>query len=286
MTVSAALDTGRVARTDPNTVQSVLRAASLLDCFADGQRDRTLTELASATGLTTSTAYRLLRTLTQAGLLWREPQSERYLPGPSLLRLARSVLDSGDIASTREVVETLAVRIGLPVTVAVRLDGEVAAILGAAGDGSGAPDPRGLPRLPLHASALGKVLLAYAAPDVGRPGDETAQRQALPAPLVRFTGTTIESAEDLEKELERTKTRAYAIEDLEYRPDQRGVAVPVRGEDGRVVAALGVAATAESLPLDATSRLGLELAAAAGALSLPRALVRGRPVDSASPATR
>ncbi|MBL7491037.1 IclR family transcriptional regulator [Frankia sp. AgB1.9] len=272
-----------MARTDPNTVQSVLRAASLLDCFADGQRDRTLTELASATGLTTSTAYRLLRTLTQAGLLWREPQSERYLPGPSLLRLARSVLDGGDVASTREVVESLGVRTGLPVTLAVRVDGEVAAVLGAAGDGSGLPDPRGLPRLPLHATALGKVLLAYAAPDGGRVADGTARGAS--GSLSRFTDATIDSAEDLAAELDRTVARAYALEDLEYQADQRGVAVPVRGEDGRVVAALGVVGTTRSLPLDAMARLGLELAAAAGALSLPRSLVPGRPAGLASPAT-
>ncbi|WP_049806931.1 IclR family transcriptional regulator [Pseudofrankia inefficax] len=271
-----------MARTDPNTVQSVLRAASLLDCFADGQRDRTLTELAAATGLTTSTAYRLLRTLTQAGLLWREPQSERYLPGPALLRLARSVLDGGDVASTREVVESLGVRTGLPVTLAVRVDGEVAAVLGAAGDGSGLPDPRASPRLPLHATALGKVLLAYAAPDGGRVADGTA---GAPGSLSRFTDATIDSAEDLAAELDRTVARAYALEDVEYQPDRRGVAVPVRGDDGRVVAALGVVGTTRSLPLDALPRLGLELAAAAGALSLPLSLFPGRPAGFASPPT-
>ncbi|WP_133150776.1 IclR family transcriptional regulator [Frankia canadensis] len=299
-----------MARTDPNTVQSVLRASSLLDCFADGRRDSTLTELAAATGLTTSTAYRLLRTLTQAGLLWREPHSERYLPGPALLRLARSVLDTGDVASSREVVESLAVRTGLPVSVAVRVGDGVETILGADGDGVALPDPRTLPRLPLHATALGKVLLAYAAPDLGAAGAEPGAApgdgwgddrgpgdggngaglgvvsEAGPDRLPRFTAATIASRADLAVDLSRVLDRAYAVEDLEYTSDRRGVAVPVRGDDGRVVAALGVVGAADVLPLAAVRRTGLELAAAAGALGLPRSLVgraRAEEVTAAVP---
>ncbi|WP_261554676.1 IclR family transcriptional regulator [Frankia tisae] len=271
MTVAADLDTGRVARTDPNTVQSVRRAASLLNCFADSRQDKTLTELAAATGLTTSTAHRLLRTLAQAGLLWHDPRSERYLPGPSLLRLARSVLDSGDVASTREVMESLAVRTLLPVSLVVRVGGAVETVLRVGADGSAVPDARELPRLPLHATALGKVLLAYAVPDVGQADYGTGD--ALDS-LPRFTPSTITSAGNLAEDLDLTRSRGYAAEALEHRPDQRGVAVPVRGDDGQVVASLGVVGTTESLPPEAVPKLGLELAAAAGALSLPRALLR------------
>lgn len=254
-----------VARSDPNTVQSVLRAAALLDCFADGSEEKGLSELARATGLSLSTTHRLLRTLAQAGLLWHDGVTERYLPGPGLLRLARALLDREDLEGIKELLATVALRVRLPVEVVVRRGAEVQAVLVVEVDGSSPADGTAGP-VPAHASASGKVLLAYAPASVRETVGSLGE-------LVARTPATLTDPDALVAELETVRTRAYAVSDREERPDRRGVAVPVRAADGEVVAALEVAGVPDRFDVADMARIGRILAAAAGALSLPASLL-------------
>lgn len=243
-------------RTDPNTVQAVLRAAALLDCFAAGSEEKGLSELARATGLSLSTTHRLLRTLAQAGLLWHDGVTERYLPGPGLLRLARSVLDREDVAGIRELLGTVALQVRLPVAVVVRREALVRTVLVVGVDGS-SPDAAGVAPVPAHASAAGKVLLAYA---------PTPVRETVAA----LGGVDLADPDALAVELEGVRTRAFAVAGRE---GSCAVAVPVRSADGDVVAALEAAGVPGRSDVPDPARMGRVLAAAAGALSLPASLL-------------
>src|SRR5439155_10446929 len=70
------------------TIQAVDRAAALLKAVADSRQPLTVSELAAATGLNRSTAWRLLATLDQHGLVERDPVTQRYSVGYAIVQLA------------------------------------------------------------------------------------------------------------------------------------------------------------------------------------------------------
>src|SRR5208282_1949410 len=102
--------------------------------------------------------------------------------------------------------------------------------------------------VPLHCSALGKVLLAYG----------TAQLPpGAPGALERRTDKTITTEAELRADLATVRARGYAVTDEELEPGLIAVATPIRGYDGAVVAALSVSAPTNRMSRD-------EVAAAAG----------------------
>jgi DNA-binding IclR family transcriptional regulator len=82
-------------------------------------------------------------------------------------------------------------------------------------------------RTPLHCSSPGKVYLAFAEVPVS---DN----------LETFTVRTITDPARLARELQKTRARGYSTARGEWREDVGGIAVPLRGRDGRVLAALSV----------------------------------------------
>ena len=145
-------------------VQSVARAGRLLTQVVDAPEGLSLTELAAGTALNISTVHRLLRTLCSEGLLCRDPVTERFLPGPVLLRLGRRSLVAAGLPEAVEVLRTLVEHTGETASVGVR-DGQDVTL------GLTVPSPAAFryhaapgQREPLTASALGLAILAFSAP--------------------------------------------------------------------------------------------------------------------------
>ena len=97
-------------------------------------------------------------------------------------------------------------------------------------DSSAASRPR---RVPLHLSAMGKVLLAFGDPD------DSGGLDAL-TPLVTPTRRSISTVAALRRELDDVRARGWATASRETSPDQLTVAIPVFDDDGRIYAALGM----------------------------------------------
>jgi DNA-binding IclR family transcriptional regulator len=98
---------------------------------------------------------------------------------------------------------------------------------------------------PLHATSSGKILLAF--------GPAGMRASVLAGPLDRFTDATVTDPVTLSGELDRIRSVGWACTAEEYELGLNGVAAPVRGADGSVVAALSVSGpayrlTAESFP--------------------------------------
>ena len=96
---------------------------------------------------------------------------------------------------------------------------------------------------PAHATAMGKVLLADLEPVAVR---ELAERH----PLVRFTGSTLGSVDELLAELPEVARQGYAVSDQEWEVGLRSVAAPVRSRDGRVVAAVCAVTVRPNMTVD------------------------------------
>ena len=202
----------------PRGVQSVDRALDILELLASRPGTLGVTEVAREVGLPAGTTHRLLVALAQRGWVRQDP-GRRYGVGPAAQRV-------GD-ASSRELA-TLA----LPaLRAAVELSGETANVAGLEGDAmvylAQSPSPHTLRifaevgrRVPLHSTAVGKVVLA---------GMDDAKADALlrAGRLEARTPRTLTTVEALEEELRRVRAQGFALDDEEQELGVRCVAVPV-----------------------------------------------------------
>lgn len=86
---------------------------------------------------------------------------------------------------------------------------------------------------PLHCTGIGKAILAYLPPDEL---DEYCSR-----PLERRTANTIVAPEILRAELQRTRDRGYAVDDIENEIGVRCVGAPIFDHEGDLVGAVSLA---------------------------------------------
>lgn len=215
-------------------VRSVARAGALLTAVVDTPRGLSLTELAGATELNISTVHRLLRTLCSEGLLCRDAASERFLPGPVLMRLARRSLSSAGLPEAADALRALVDATGETSSLGVRRGGETSVLLTLP-----SPDPfryHGRPglRQPVWHSALGLAVLAFG----DLPVEEAAAEWTDPLGE--------EAAQALRSELLTTQFRGFAVFDDPDSPGLRAVAAPVM-TDGRVWTAVEVQGPAARL---------------------------------------
>jgi len=207
------------------------RALDLLSAFDARSRRLTLSEIAARCNLPVPTAYRLVKVLTEWGGLERGTD-RRYEIGRRVWELGLLADVHTEIrqiaapflqdlfAVTREAVY-LAVRQGKSALYVDRLTGRVAPKV-YANVGS---------RLPLYATGVGKVLLAYAPEDV---------REDVLAHLRQYTPYTVIDQTKLSKELALVRQRGFARTMQELDLTSAAIAVPIIDSDGHVESALGL----------------------------------------------
>jgi IclR family transcriptional regulator, acetate operon repressor len=222
--------------------QAVERALAVLRCVETDDAGVGITELAQRTGLTVSTAHRLARTLTEAGLLLQDPRTERYQLGPALVALGRKAEQRLGYQQALPLLEELASETGESVNLGVRAGNEVRVALVVVSRQPLRFSQEPGSRVPMHVSAMGKCLLAGS-------GDIDDQIERL-GHLVRATHRTITDRDQLRAELELVRGRGWALNDEERNPGVRAIAAPVRQPDGRVVAAVAVQGPTVRLPDD------------------------------------
>ncbi|NJR40238.1 MAG: helix-turn-helix domain-containing protein [Leptolyngbyaceae cyanobacterium CSU_1_4] len=71
---------------------AALRSLVVMEFVANSDRSVSLTEIMQAVKLPKPTVFRILSTLEEAGMLLREPDAKRYVPGERLSNLAANVL--------------------------------------------------------------------------------------------------------------------------------------------------------------------------------------------------
>jgi DNA-binding IclR family transcriptional regulator len=206
------------------------RVLAILGAFDAEHRELTLTQLAARAGLSLGTAHRLVAELVAWGALARRATGGYVVgrriwdlgllaPGPSGLRELASPFLHDLYGATLATVH-LAVRDGTRVLYLDRLSGHQSVpVVSTVGS-----------RLPLHATGVGKVLLAHAPAGV--------QRRVL-ADLTRVTPYTITQPGPLESQLRRIRQQGFAQTSEEMSLGACSVAVPVRDGD-EVVASIGI----------------------------------------------
>jgi IclR family acetate operon transcriptional repressor len=224
---------------DGAVIRSVDRAIAILDLLA--QEGWTAgAEVARGLGVHRSTALRLLATLDRHGLVERDPRTARYRLGPRLAQLASSARGELDLRqAARPVCEALARSLGETVTLDVLDTDEIVPVEQATGSTSVVSVNWLGTRSPVHCTASGKVILAFA--------PEALRARLLERPLARQTPHTIVAREQLEAQLAAVRETGFARTFEELEVGLNAVAAPVRGPDGGVVAALDVSGPAHRL---------------------------------------
>jgi len=217
------------------------KAMSLLNIVSVSPAPLTFTELLRAGNLPKATLHRILATLMREGLLRYEAPSKTYQLGFRLLELAHGVWSDFDLrlAAQDELVRLRNV-LGQSVQLVV-LDGDSALVIASQETErlSRTSTRVGL-RLPLHATAAGKVILAH----MDKPG-QVAMLDRLT--LQAFTEHTMTQARILQSELDLTRARGYSVELQEYEDGQVSVAAPILDIEGRPIGAICIGGRTEQL---------------------------------------
>src|SRR5215212_8684109 len=169
-------------------IQSIDRAAHLLEAIAAAPEPATAPELADACGLNRSTAWRILATLEHHGMVGRDPDTSRYRLGVGILKLAAAAGQEPLVRLAHPVMRRLADATGETTNLAVARRPELVYADQVQARHVMAPNWLGH-SVPLHATSTGKAFLA-ALPD--------AEHDALA--LERFTDTTITDRDALRAE--------------------------------------------------------------------------------------
>lgn len=207
------------------------RALALLGAFDERRRRLTLSELAERAGLPLPTAHRLVGELTAWGALDRQAGGT-YVVGRRMWDLGLlAPVPSGLRAIAAPFLQDLYGATFATVHLAVR-DGDRALYLDRLAGHASVPVVSDVgSRLPMHATGVGKVLLAHA---------PEAVRTEVLANLTRVTPYTITQPGRLREQLRRVHREGFAQTSEEMSLGACSVAVPVRDGGGEVVAALGL----------------------------------------------
>jgi DNA-binding IclR family transcriptional regulator len=220
-------------------VQSIERAAAILQVVAGAEGALGVTDIAAAVGLAKTTTHSLLRTLLQVGFLEQDRITGHYAIGAGLLRLGTGSLDSNELrARSSNWADALAARSGQAVRLATLVGNEVVVVHHVFRPDDSAQVLDVGTSLPARSTALGKVLHAFALhrPRATRPA---ARPSAGPAAVTGYGARRV-TGPDWATELAEIRARGWATAHGEHLPGVGGVAVPVRGTTGLVVAALGL----------------------------------------------
>jgi DNA-binding IclR family transcriptional regulator len=220
-------------------VQSIERAAAILRLLARGSGRLGVGEVAASLGLAKGTTHGILRTLQGVGFVEQDKASGKYQLGATLLHLGTSYLDVNELRSRAiNWADALASRSGEAVWIGTPLDGKVLVVhhVFRPDDSLQSLDVGAL--LPLHATALGKILLAYDAQAAAGLRDSSPEQ---------FTRRTLVTPSALNRELARVREQGWAADVEEALLGQASIAAPIRGYGGLVVGAISIAGAVDRL---------------------------------------
>ncbi|MBC8161287.1 MAG: IclR family transcriptional regulator [Roseiflexaceae bacterium] len=234
-------------------VPALGRGIALLRVLAQANVPMTLSELSEQIGVSRSTVYSLLATLHEHGMVDKDVLHKTYRLGIGTFELGNAYLGQVSLLPAfDEVAQLLVARCGETVKLAV-LDGRDVIYLGKQeGLYSVRLVARVGSRMPAHATAVGKLLLAQF-------DHETLRQLYQGYEFPTRTPHTVSSFAMLQERLRQAREAGYALDDEESTIGLRCVAAPIRDHSG-IVAAMSIGVPNDRLDQDRMHELiGLAL---------------------------
>lgn len=208
-----------------STIDKALDALFLLSERPHALR---LIELARELGMPRSSAHRILAPLVRRGLAEQDGEG-RYRAGFALMALGLNVASREPLATAaKPVLESAAADLGETFFLVVARAGRLLVLEKAEGNGFLRAAPRLGAEVPVHATAVGKLYLAYAPQLVSV--DE----------LTRYTPATVRNRKALNAEVERVRTQGWATNIDEWQAGLTVAAAPIMSQ-GRLQGAVALA---------------------------------------------
>jgi IclR family acetate operon transcriptional repressor len=241
-------------------IQALDRAMAVLEVLSE-LSGATLSDLGEATGVAPATLYRILTTLEARGIVDFDPGPQTWAIGAGAFRIgSRFLRRTSLVERARPELRALMEATGETANLGVARDGQVLFVSQVETHESiRAFFPPGT-MSPMHASGIGKALLAQMPP-------QAAARATARAGLMRFTDRTLVTPDALAADLAQTRQRGYAIDDEEKTRGMRCIAAPIFDMHGEAVAGLSVSGPSARVPDEVIPELGHRVIEAAQAVS-------------------
>lgn len=233
------------------------KVLSLLTIISEANRPPTFSELVALSGLNKSTTHRLLSICTEENLVQFDKQRKAYLLGTKLFELTRNaykgydiqVIALGEMIRLHKLVQenvTLGIQSGQEVVYLRILEADFTL---------GTMQQPGM-REPIHCSASGKALLAFAPPQLVEERLSTYQ-------FDRFTANTITTLDEFNEALKEVRKMGYARNDREEYDHLVGISAPIFNYMREPIAVLNIWTLHHRHSIDKLSRWSDELIASA-----------------------
>ncbi|MET0576418.1 MAG: HTH-type transcriptional regulator BhcR [Mesorhizobium sp.] len=232
-----------------SSVQSLDRALRILAIIADAD-GLSLSEVASASGLAASTAYRMLTTMEAHGMVEFDRTDQLWSIGVETYRMGSAFLRRRKLVDrARIVMQDLMEKIGETANLGVAEDDCVVFVSQVETHQAIRAFFRPGTRSSFHASGIGKAILAH------MPGDRVAaivRKEGLEV----YTPKTLANAPALARDLSQIRTRGYSVDDEERHPGMRCIAAPVFNEFGEPVAGVSISGPTVRVTLERVADIG------------------------------
>jgi DNA-binding IclR family transcriptional regulator len=241
-------------------VQSIERAFSILNQISQ-HRGIGLAELSKKVGLHNSTAFHLVRTMVELGIVRQDKDSKRYHLGRVIFSLAANSMGEVElVGAATPFLENLAELTGETSHMALRSGSDVVIAAKVAGMGAFQLVERKGGVRPFNCTALGKVLLSGL-------GDDELREFMATMPMAAPTPKAITSKDLLLEEVMRVRESGIGFDDAEYDGEVRCLAAPVYDFRGQMIAAIGVSGPVWRISLQRLHQLAEQVKSAALDLS-------------------
>jgi DNA-binding IclR family transcriptional regulator len=244
---------------------AIQKAFRLMHVLFSAQGPQPLSDLAEQLDMPKPSVHRLLNQLEEVGVVQRDLGGRGYTVGPSGVKLAVEALSARmRQPQVRSIMRRLVDQIGESCNLSILNDDEVLYLERVECDWPLRMQLSAGSRVPIHATASGKLLIAQLTP---------RQRQKLlqGLRLEKFTPNTITDPEAIEAECAAIRACGYSINREEYHRGLIGVSTPISDKDGAVVATVSIHAPVFRMSADAAlghlpllQRAAVEIAEEAG----------------------
>lgn len=209
----------------------VTKTTRVMETLLHEKESSSLRQIAEKCDLPKSTLHRILNSLEEEGWVYRNPRTREYRIGIRFMCFAQKWRLNNELALlAKPLMESLCLRTGETVVLAIREKREIRCLEVVETSNPIKYHFRIGTSLPVHAGAMGKIILAFSTPDI--------REQVLSSPLERFTDNTITIPEALRSELDHIRERGYSVSIEEVDIGGSAIGAPILGPGGELLAGL------------------------------------------------
>lgn len=216
-------------------IQSVERAADILELFMISKPELSVKEISDHLGLSKSTVHGLIKTLEHRGYLQQNPEDLKYKLGLKLFELGSFIGSQLDIVKIAQpIIKETVDKLKETVHLVIRQQDELIYVEKVEGPHTLRISSHVGKTAPIHCTGVGKAILAYQ-------DEKEVDRILLSGKLESFTEFTVTDVNEIKKQLDFTREHGYSMDDEEIELGLKCIAAPIFDHNGNAIASISCA---------------------------------------------